>query len=56
MGKRDFEQLMEVVGNLRHENVAALRAYYYSKEEKLMVYDYFCRGSLSTLLHGMHNS
>ncbi|KAJ8452731.1 hypothetical protein Cgig2_005067 [Carnegiea gigantea] len=52
VGKRDFEQLMEVVGNLRHENVAALRAYYYSKEEKLMVYDYFSRGSLSTLLHG----
>jgi len=56
VGKRDFEQLMEVVGNIRHENVAALRAYYYSKDEKLMVYDHFSRGSLSTLLHGMCNS
>ncbi|KAI4337934.1 hypothetical protein L6164_016296 [Bauhinia variegata] len=52
VGKREFEQLMEVVGRIRHENVAALRAYYYSKEEKLMVYDYFEQGSVSAILHG----
>lgn len=52
VGKRDFEQQMEIVGNIKHENVAALRAYYYSKDEKLMVYDYFRQGSLSTILHG----
>ncbi|KAK6135223.1 hypothetical protein DH2020_031031 [Rehmannia glutinosa] len=53
VGKKDFEQQMEVVGNIRHENVAPLRAYYYSKDEKLMVYDYYNQGSVSALLHGM---
>ncbi|KAK9672523.1 hypothetical protein RND81_12G105900 [Saponaria officinalis] len=52
IGKRDFEHQMEVVGNIKHDNVVALRAYYYSKDEKLMVYDYFNQGSLSTMLHG----
>lgn len=53
VGRREFEQQMEVVGSIKHENVAALRAYYYSKDEKLMVYDYYRQGSLSTMLHGM---
>ncbi|KAH1267599.1 hypothetical protein AAZX31_01G209500 [Glycine max] len=52
VGKKDFEQLMEVVGNLKHENVVELKGYYYSKDEKLMVYDYYTQGSLSALLHG----
>ncbi|KAL7106981.1 hypothetical protein ACP275_06G025400 [Erythranthe tilingii] len=52
-GKREFEQQMEIVGNIRHENVAPLRAYYYSKDEKLMVYDYYNQGSVSSLLHGI---
>lgn len=51
VGKREFEQQMEIVGNIRHENVAPLRAYYYSKDEKLMVYDYYNQGSVSALLH-----
>ncbi|KAM7504841.1 hypothetical protein LguiB_003745 [Lonicera macranthoides] len=49
--RREFEQQMEVVGSIRHENVAPLRAYYYSKEEKLMVYDYYNQGSVSVMLH-----
>ncbi|KAJ0099470.1 hypothetical protein Patl1_20298 [Pistacia atlantica] len=53
VGKREFEQQMEVVGNLKHENVTALRAYYYSKDEKLMVYDYYGQGSVSAMLHVM---
>ncbi|KAJ0106299.1 hypothetical protein Patl1_17582 [Pistacia atlantica] len=52
VGKRDFEQQMEIVGNIRHENVVELKAYYYSKDEKLMVYDYFSQGSVSSMLHG----
>ncbi|XP_058100269.1 probable inactive receptor kinase At4g23740 [Magnolia sinica] len=52
VGKREFEQQMEVVGRIRHENVVPLRAYYYSKEEKLMVYDYYSQGSVSAMLHG----
>lgn len=52
-GKRDFEQQMELVGSIRHENVIELKAYYYSKDEKLMVYDYYSQGSVSAILHGM---
>ncbi|KAF8380108.1 hypothetical protein HHK36_027579 [Tetracentron sinense] len=52
VGKREFEQQMEVVGSIRHENVVELRAYYYSKDEKLMVYDYYSQGSVSAMLHG----
>ncbi|KAG9158513.1 hypothetical protein Leryth_016161 [Lithospermum erythrorhizon] len=52
VGKKDFEQQMEVVGRIKHENVVALRAYYYSKDEKLMVSDYYIQGSVATMLHG----
>ncbi|XP_050227100.1 probable inactive receptor kinase At4g23740 [Mercurialis annua] len=52
VGKRDFEQQMEIVGSIKHENVVELKAYYYSKDEKLMVYDYFSQGSVSSILHG----
>lgn len=53
VAKRDFEQLMEVVGKIKHDNVDALRAYYYSKDEKLIVSDYYQHGSVSAMLHGM---
>ncbi|KAK8596594.1 hypothetical protein V6N12_065077 [Hibiscus sabdariffa] len=53
VGKKDFEQQMEIIGRVgQHPNVVPLRAYYYSKDEKLLVYDYIPGGSLSTLLHG----
>ncbi|KAK6943347.1 Leucine-rich repeat-containing N-terminal, plant-type [Dillenia turbinata] len=53
VGKREFEQQMEIIGKVgQHPNVMPLRAYYYSKDEKLLVYDYVAAGSLSTLLHG----
>ncbi|KAJ7965404.1 Mitogen-activated protein kinase kinase kinase [Quillaja saponaria] len=52
VGKREFEQQMELVGRIRHDNVAALRAYYYSKDEKLTVHDYYDQGSISVRLHG----
>ncbi|KAL1226178.1 Inactive leucine-rich repeat receptor-like serine/threonine-protein kinase [Cardamine amara subsp. amara] len=52
VSRKDFKHQMEIVGNIRHENVAPLRAYVCSKEEKLMVYDYYSTGSLALLLHG----
>lgn len=55
VSKRDFEQQMEIIGRVgQHPNVVPLRAYYYSKDEKLLVSDYFLGGSLSTILHGMY--
>lgn len=50
-GKKEFEQQMEMIGRIRHDNVIPLRAYYCSKDEKLLVYDYYSRGSVSSLLH-----
>ncbi|KAL0390341.1 UNVERIFIED_CONTAM: putative inactive receptor kinase [Sesamum calycinum] len=53
VGKRDFEQQMEIIGRVgQHQNIVPLRAYYYSKDEKLLVYDYYPNGSLASLLHG----
>ncbi|KAJ0979182.1 hypothetical protein J5N97_014656 [Dioscorea zingiberensis] len=53
VGKREFEQQMEIIGKVRpHPNVMPLRAFYYSKDEKLLVYDYVPTGSFSLVLHG----
>ncbi|XP_022764885.1 probable inactive receptor kinase At5g58300 [Durio zibethinus] len=57
VGKREFEQQMEVLERIgRHPNVVPLRAYYYSKDEKLLVYNYMPAGSLFSLLHGNRNA
>ncbi|XP_065855445.1 leucine-rich repeat receptor-like protein kinase PXC1 [Euphorbia lathyris] len=50
--RKEFEQYMEIIGKLKHPNIARFRAYYYAKEEKLLVYDYLPNGSLHNLLHG----
>ncbi|KAF8034417.1 hypothetical protein BT93_C0655 [Corymbia citriodora subsp. variegata] len=54
--KKEFEGQMEVLGKVKHEDVVPLRAFYYSKDEKLLVYDYMAAGSLSALLHGSRGS
>ena len=54
VGKKEFEQQMDNAGRVgQHPNVIPLRAYYYSKDEKLLVYDFITAGSFSALLHGM---
>ncbi|PIN12882.1 Serine/threonine protein kinase [Handroanthus impetiginosus] len=50
---KDFQQHMEVIGRRRHDNVAELRAYYFSSDDKLLVYDYCNQDNLFTLLHGI---
>ncbi|KAJ0100130.1 hypothetical protein Patl1_21207 [Pistacia atlantica] len=50
--EKEFREKMEVVGAMDHENLVPLRAYYFSRDEKLLVYDYLPVGSLSALLHG----
>lgn len=49
--RKEFEQYMDVIGRLKHPNIVRLRAYYYAREEKLLVYDYLANGSLHSLLH-----
>ncbi|GFP88239.1 probable inactive receptor kinase at4g23740 [Phtheirospermum japonicum] len=47
----DFQQHTEIIGRMRHKNVDGVRAFHYSRDEKLLVYDYYDQGSVSTLLH-----
>ncbi|KAK9947645.1 hypothetical protein M0R45_003259 [Rubus argutus] len=54
--KKDFDMQMEVLGKIKHDNVVPLRAFYFSQDEKLLVYDYMTAGSLSALLHGSRGS
>lgn len=48
---KDFHQHMEVFGRMNHTNVGRLKAYYYSRDEKFLMYDYFDQGSLSAVLY-----
>ncbi|KAJ0976784.1 hypothetical protein J5N97_012258 [Dioscorea zingiberensis] len=50
--RKEFHSYMGIIGRLRHPNLVNLRAYYYAKQEKLLIYDYLPNGSLYTLLHG----
>ncbi|KAJ0881583.1 putative protein kinase RLK-Pelle-LRR-III family [Helianthus annuus] len=54
--KKEFEAQMEILGKMKNENVVPLRAFYYSKDEKLLVSDFMPAGSLSALLHGSRGS
>ncbi|KAL2558683.1 ACT7 [Forsythia ovata] len=50
--QRKFEQQMKVFRSLKHKNVAAPKAYYFSRNMKLVIHDYQIQGSVSELLHG----
>lgn len=50
--KEEFHEHMRRIGRLRHPNLLPLVAYYYRKEEKLLVTDHVEKGSLSVHLHG----
>ncbi|GAB4831581.1 hypothetical protein Ancab_005593 [Ancistrocladus abbreviatus] len=54
--EEEFRDKMETIGRMNHENLVALKAYYYSANERLLVYDYMPMGSLSALLHGNKGS
>ncbi|XP_010554434.1 PREDICTED: receptor protein kinase-like protein ZAR1 [Tarenaya hassleriana] len=49
---KEFQTEVEAIGKLRHPNVASLWAYYWSVDEKLLIYDFFPNGNLATALHG----
>ncbi|ONM15767.1 hypothetical protein ZEAMMB73_Zm00001d002949 [Zea mays] len=49
--RREFDAHMEALGRVEHRNMLPIRAYYFSKDEKLLVYDYLPNGSLSAMLH-----
>jgi hypothetical protein len=50
---KEFQSEVEAIGKVRHPNIVTLRAYYWSFDEKLLIYDYIANGSLSSAIHGM---
>lgn len=52
VGKEEFQEHMRRIGRLNHPNLIPLVAYYYRKEEKLLVTDFVQNGSLAVRLHG----
>ncbi|CAK8579777.1 unnamed protein product [Lathyrus sativus] len=52
INEKEFREKIEAVGAVDHQSLVPLRAYYFSRDEKLLVYDYMSMGSLSALLHG----
>lgn len=49
---KEFQTEVEAIGRLRHPNIVTLRAYYWSVDEKLLIYDYIPNGNLATAIHG----
>nr|GME03291.1 probable leucine-rich repeat receptor-like protein kinase At1g68400 [Ipomoea batatas] len=49
--KKEFIQQMQLLGNLNHENLVEIISFYYSRDEKLIIYEYIPHGSLHQLLH-----
>ncbi|CAJ1973828.1 unnamed protein product [Sphenostylis stenocarpa] len=52
VGKKEFFEHMNRLGRLSHPNLLPLIAFYYGKEEKLLVHDFAENGSLASHLHG----
>ncbi|CAM0907459.1 unnamed protein product [Alopecurus aequalis] len=50
--KEEFDLRVAVIGAIQNDNIAPLQWYYYSQDEKLLVYNYFPMGSLAHTLHG----
>ncbi|KAH7852038.1 hypothetical protein Vadar_019747 [Vaccinium darrowii] len=51
MSNREFVRQMQLLGNARHENLAEIISFHYSKEEQLVIYEFIPYGSLFELLH-----
>ncbi|EOY19709.1 Leucine-rich repeat transmembrane protein kinase family protein, putative [Theobroma cacao] len=51
LSKKEFVQQMQLLGKLRHENLAQIISFYNSKDEKLIIYEFVPNGNLFELLH-----
>ncbi|KAJ8562431.1 hypothetical protein K7X08_011722 [Anisodus acutangulus] len=56
VGKEDFHEHMRRLGRLSHKHLLPVLAYYYRKEEKLLVFEYVNNVSLAVYLHGNSKS
>ncbi|XP_065876236.1 probable leucine-rich repeat receptor-like protein kinase At1g68400 isoform X2 [Euphorbia lathyris] len=55
ISNEDFKRRMERIDQVKHPRSLPALAYYCSKQEKLLVYEYQENGSLFKLLHGSQN-
>lgn len=49
----EFMKQVQLIAKLRHPNLLPLVAYFYTKEEKLLLYKYAEKGNLFDRIHGM---
>ncbi|CAI9296800.1 unnamed protein product [Lactuca saligna] len=49
---KEFQTEVEAIGKIKHPNIVTLKAYYWSVDEKLLIYDYIPNGNLGTAIHG----
>ncbi|CAK7339800.1 unnamed protein product [Dovyalis caffra] len=56
VGREEFQEHMRRLGRLKHPNLLPLAAYYYRREEKLLVTEFAENGSLAIHLHGNHST
>jgi serine/threonine protein kinase len=50
--REEFHRYIDLIGRLHHPHLVPLRAFYYAKQEKLLIYDYLPNGNLHDRLHG----
>ncbi|KAJ0643696.1 putative protein kinase RLK-Pelle-LRR-III family [Helianthus annuus] len=55
ISKDEFKKRMQRIDQVKHPKVLPIVAYYCSKQEKLLVYEFQQNGSLFRLLHGSQN-
>ncbi|KAK8551101.1 hypothetical protein V6N13_119589 [Hibiscus sabdariffa] len=55
IGKEEFHEHMRRIGKLNHRNLLPLLAFYYRKEEKLLVTNYMVDGSVANHLHAKNS-
>ncbi|RVX17584.1 putative inactive receptor kinase [Vitis vinifera] len=53
--RREIDGLMKEIGGLRHRNIVSLRAYYFSRDELLLVYDFLTQWKLAFSLARLQN-
>nr|KYP61713.1 putative inactive receptor kinase At2g26730 family [Cajanus cajan] len=51
LSKREFLQQMQLLGQMKHENLVEIVSFYYSEEQKLVIYEFTSDGSLFEFLH-----
>ncbi|XP_059626270.1 probable leucine-rich repeat receptor-like protein kinase At1g68400 [Cornus florida] len=52
LSKKEFIQQMQLIGKMsKHENLVEIISFYYSKEEKLVIFEFVPDGDLFELLH-----